>query len=135
MHVPFFTAARLCAATFAALTLCLMFMPGMIYALFELQASDAADVLAKRASVLFAGLAYLTFTCAGHSANPSRRCVAVSIGLVLISLAGLGAVEWARGAVGLGIWVAIAVECALAALLWTAEFRGPGSLSRKSAVK
>lgn len=123
MVLTYRTSGRLCAAVFALLTACLLMAPGLVYALFDLQGSEGADVLARRSGLLLAGLAYLMWICAGHPPNPTRRCVTTSLCLIMASLAGLGAVEWARGAVGAGVWSAIAVELSLVALLWAAERR------------
>ena len=118
---PYQTVALICSIIFTALCLTLLFLPGLIYWLFDLAESPAATVLAKRAGILFLGLSALLFLTRQDAANPTRHSVQSAVALMLGAMAVLGGLEWLRGTVGNGIWVAIVVEVVLALALITAR--------------
>lgn len=101
------------AAIYAALALTLLFIPGLIYWLFELQGNALGDFVAKRAAMLFFGFALMCFMARGSQAAETRRLVAATLALAMTGLALTGIYEFSRGYVGLGIWLAIAVEAAI----------------------
>ena len=114
-------AAQLCGGLFAVLSLVLLFTPHLVPAVFELESEVSTEIIAKRAGILFVGLAYLTLSTAAHPQNATRDKIDQSIALLLVGLATLGAIEWMNGRVGLGVWMAIGVEVLLAGLLLTAR--------------
>lgn len=102
--------AGLIAATFAALSLTLLVWPAVIHWLFQITSDPATDVMSRRAAVLFAGLATLMWQARGADDCPLRRSICLCIGGAMAGLALLGLIEFLRGGVGGGIWLAIAVE-------------------------
>ena len=121
VRVPYPFASRLCAAVFGTLTVVLLLQPGLIFWLFALVPSNAAQVLAARAAMLFAGLAMMMALIAPHPPSATRCAVSISICVALLGLAIMGSATWARGTVGPGIWSAIPAELGMAWLLWRAE--------------
>lgn len=114
-------AAQCSGALCAALCVTLLFVPEAVFWLFDLAEGDTARVLAKRAGVLFLGLALILILTRLHAPNPSRRAVQTALAAMLGAMAVLGVLEWARGAVGSGIWLAVFVEILLAGVLVIAE--------------
>lgn len=112
---------KICGGLFTALSLALIFAPGVVLELFELGASQGSEVVARRAGVIFGGLAFLMLTIATHPPSPTRRSIVLAIEFLLIGLAILGAIEFARGQIGPGVWLAITTETLVALLLWRAE--------------
>ncbi|UWR63035.1 hypothetical protein K4L02_09620 [Phaeobacter inhibens] len=89
--------------------------------IFELNRVVSADVLARRAGILFAGFAYLVISTAAHPRNATKDRINEAVSLLFLGLAILGAVEWMHGRVGFGVWIAISTEIVLAGLLVTAR--------------
>ncbi|MDX8350875.1 hypothetical protein [Cognatiyoonia sp. IB215182] len=114
-------AAQLCGVVFAILTSVLLLAPHIVLAIFDLESAHSAEIIAKRAGILFAGLAYLALSTAAHPRNATKERIDQAIVLLLVGLAILGAVEWMNGRVGVGVWMAIATELLLAGLLVTAR--------------
>lgn len=107
---------RLSAYLFFALCAGLLLAPGLFGAIFGLDPSTGADVMARRAGLLFAplGLLYLQLADMDH---PKVQRALLSAGVVfLITIAMLGLTEWALGRVGPGILVAVITEIVFAAL-------------------
>ncbi len=59
---------------FGALSLSLVFLPEIVYWLFQLEGNALGDLLGKRAGMLFLGLAILCFS-ARNSSSPEVRCL------------------------------------------------------------
>lgn len=73
-------------------------------------------MIARRNGVLFLGFAVLA---SAHREEPEpgvRRRFLLVIGVTMAAMAVLGLVEILRGTIGPGIWLAIAVEMAIAGL-------------------
>lgn len=112
---------QLCGSVFALLSLVLLFTPQMVLVLFDLENTVSTDIIARRAGILFSGLAYLALSTAAHSQNATKVRIDQTIALLLMGLAILGAVEWMNGRVGSGVWMAIGIEILLVGLLLTAR--------------
>lgn len=110
------TTSILMASGCGALCLVLAFAPSVISWLFEIEARPIGDVLALRAAMLFLGLGLIAFLGRKERDTPLRRAVATGFVVVWVGLATTGLYEFARGMVGVGIWLAIIVEVALAAI-------------------
>ncbi len=102
--------SRFTFAIFAALALTLLVAPGVIHWLFAIDSGAAADIMSRRAAMLFAGLAVLTFLGGGSTSLEVQHLVSAVIVVAMAGLLVLGFVEWLRGAVGPGIWLALIVE-------------------------
>lgn len=90
------------AALCTALSLTLALVPSLIYVLFALEQGESIDVIARRAAVMFLGLAVLALLGRGVTDPLAQRAIAAGFSILLIGLAILGTVEFARGAVGAG---------------------------------
>ncbi len=101
---------RFSFAIFAALALTLLVAPGVIHWLFAIDSGAAADIMSRRAAMLFAGLAVLMFLGGSTTSLEVQHLVSAVAVVTMVGLAVLGLVEWLRGAVGIGIWLAIGVE-------------------------
>ncbi|WP_299682268.1 hypothetical protein [uncultured Roseobacter sp.] len=119
--MPKIRAAQLCGGVFAVLGLVLLFTPHVVPAVFDLESAVSTEIIARRAGILFAGLAYLSLSTAVHPRNATKDRIDQAIALLLMGLAILGAVEWINGRVGLGVWLAMGTEILLAGLLLTAR--------------
>lgn len=110
----FESAVRLPAILFGALAVTLMLVPGLIYWVFGMEGGAAANIMSRRAACLFVGLAVICWLAAKWS--QVDRVVSAGVAASMGALAVLGLVEYLRGAVGVGIWLAIVVEVMLVAL-------------------
>ncbi len=112
---------RYASAILAALSLTLLIAPAIVHWLFQIDSGAATDIMSRRAAMLFAGLATITFLARDTDSTEVQRVVSAGITVTMAGLAVLGFVEWIRGAVGVGIFLAIAVELVFTALyfrLW-----------------
>ena len=101
---------RLTFAILAALCLTLLVAPGVIHWLFAIDSGAATDIMSRRAAMLFAGLATLVFLGGSTTNLEVQHLVSAVIVVAMAGLFALGLVEWLRGAVGFGIWLALVVE-------------------------
>ncbi|MBE0368398.1 hypothetical protein [Pseudoalteromonas aurantia] len=97
------------------LCITLLFTPEVIFNLFQIEGHDSAFFISRRAAILFLGISIIAW--AGRCAPESDSRLAISLGLTvsMIALALIGALEYFRGFVGLGIFLAIVTEVALGA--------------------
>ena len=72
--------------------------------------------MSRRASILFLGLAAITFLARDEPDSAARRAIATSIFITMTGLAFLGLIELMRGTAGLGILLAILAEAVFASL-------------------
>lgn len=121
MVLSYRLAARITGGVFAALCATLILVPELILWLFDLAGTAAAEVLAKRAGILFLGLALVLLLTQAHRPNPSRKAVQQAVAAMLCAMAVLGVAEWLRDGVGPGIWLAILAEILLARVLAVAR--------------
>lgn len=105
-------ASVLCLTLFAVLMLC----PAVIYWLFNVDGNATADFIGRRASILFFGLAMLTFLGRNDANTAARQTIATSLFIIMAGLACLGTIELLRGAVGSGILIAVLGEVLFASL-------------------
>ncbi len=97
-------------SVFALLAMVLIFVPEIIYWLFQVAQNETADFLAKRAGVLFIGFATLLIVSRNAKASPARTAICVALSVSMFAMAALGIYEYGRGFAGIGIWVAILTE-------------------------
>ena len=95
---------------FITLFVALVLFPQVIYWLFNLQQNDVSDFLAKRAGMLFLGLAILCFYSRNTSSMEVEKLVSLSIATSMTAMAVLGVFEFLRGNAGPGIMVAVFAE-------------------------
>lgn len=99
---------------FGALCITLIVLPELIYWMFQLQGNSLGDFLAKRAGVLFLGLSVLCYHSRNTRSAEIQRLVSLTIALTMAAMAFMGALEFFKGVVGAGIFVAIIVELGIA---------------------
>lgn len=104
------------AALSLCLFFCLLFFPGAIFTLFGLQGAESAEVMSRRASMLFAGLAVICWFARDAEDSVARQAVTAGLSVTMLGLAGTGLFELGRGAVGPGVVPAIAAEVAIGSL-------------------
>ena len=102
--------STLAAAVCAALALVLFFTPAVIYWLFQLAPHESADFIARRAAMMFAGLAVLSFQARVLLERSAQRAVSIGMVVMMAGLAVLGAWEFLIGRAGPGIFLAVGTE-------------------------
>ncbi len=106
----------LCAGLLAVLCAAHLLTPGLMTWLFGIAPDVSAQVMARRAGLLFFGLACLFFILRSTAEVRLQRQVSGATAATMAGLALLGLVELVSGRVGLGILLPVAVETGLAAL-------------------
>ncbi|MEM9131251.1 MAG: hypothetical protein AAGA59_06630 [Actinomycetota bacterium] len=114
------------STTALALTLATLLLaaPGVVYWLFGVDGAETADFIARRAAMLFLGVAAVAYSARHLGPSVGRLAVAAGLGVPMAGLAVLGSIELARGFAGPGILVAVVGETALAlgyARIWSAD--------------
>ncbi|MEP5153026.1 hypothetical protein [Planktotalea sp.] len=100
----------LAAAICAALCLTLMFIPGLIFWLFQMAHDVGGVLISRRAAMLFAGLSILAWLARDLAPSEGTRAIFISFAVAMGGLALLGVYEYIQGNVGIGIALAIAAE-------------------------
>ncbi len=97
----------------SVLFLVLLFTPGILFTLFQIQMHDSASFISRRAAMLFLCIAIILWLNrkAIHSEARQSICIALSISMLALSL--LGIFEYIRGFAGVGIFLAIITEILL----------------------
>ncbi len=110
MAVDFRTLSILSAALAVALFLLLLFIPGLVFWLFQIPASESAAFISRRAAVLFLGFGILMWLVRNAENSLVRRAICIGWGTTMAALAILGILEFLRGFVGVGIFFAVFIE-------------------------
>lgn len=113
---------------FGALSLALIFLPQVIYWLFNLQGNSLGDFLAKRAGILFFGLSVLCFHSRNTRSIEVQQLASLTVGVAMGCMALLGVVEFFRGHVSIGIFVAVTIEVVFALLCIAHLQKTPGGV-------
>jgi hypothetical protein len=101
---------------FCGLAVGLLGAPGFFASRFGLDPSVGAEVMARRAGVIFVALALL-FHALRRVEEPGLQRAVARAGVVMMGgLIALGLIEWAAGRVGPGILFAVLPEAIYAAL-------------------
>ena len=105
------------AASILSLTLAtaLIVYPALIYLIFSMEGSSGADIISRRAGMLFIGLGVVCWRLRNVEGE-ARTGLATGMTAAMVGLAVVGGFEFYRGAVGPGIFLAMTAETALAAL-------------------
>lgn len=88
----------------------LLVAPAIIYFLFDIDESQSVDVMSRRAAVLFLAVAVILWRQRGIEHRETRAGLALGMFVFMAAFVILGLVEFARGAVGPGILLAVAAE-------------------------
>ncbi|GLQ18726.1 hypothetical protein [Maritalea porphyrae] len=113
--MTFRTLCLLTAALSISLFAILLLYPPLIYSIFAIPAHESADLLARRAAMLFLGVAVLSWNFRGANAPQTQRAFSLGTIVMMLGLASVGIFELARGFAGFGILFAIITELAIAA--------------------
>lgn len=97
----------------ALLSVALMGIPEVLFYLFNIEASDATYFMGRRASILFLGLALVSWQIRNISDNTAQLGVSLSFMVIMFGLAILGSIEFTLGNAGVGIFLAIITELTL----------------------
>ena len=116
--MPFQTLSTITGTIFAALCVTLLFMPDLIFWLFGLEGNALGYLMGKRAAMLFLGLSLMCLMARNTASDEVMRLVALTVGGSMGAMAVLGLFELARGVMGPGVLLAVAVELAFVVLFW-----------------
>ena len=111
--MDWFTQYRTCqvaAIILTALSATLLFIPGLIFWLFNMAYEDGGVIFARRAAMLFAGLAFLVWKARALPRTAATDAIFQAFMVLMAGLACVGLFEFLRGGVGIGIFLAIVVE-------------------------
>lgn len=122
----FFFVNKAAATVCATLFLALLFVPILVWQLFGIAGSPGIDFLARRAAMLFLGLAIITWQVAGIEDLNARRAISFALSVTMAGLALSGLAEYVRGFAGPGILAAAVAETAFS-LLYVRYWRNPGA--------
>ena len=112
MTISYPLVSKLASALCFTLFLCLLLAPGLIYWIFGLDGNEVSDLIARRAAMMFMGLSAMIFLSRNAEASQLRQNMCLGLAIMMGALAVIGIFEFVRGAVGLGIWLAIITEIA-----------------------
>ncbi len=112
MTISYPFVSKLSSALCFALFVCLLLAPGLIYWIFGLDGNEVSDLIARRAAMMFMGLSAMIFLSRNAEASQQRQNMCLGLAIMMGALAVIGIFEFVRGAVGLGIWLAIITEIA-----------------------
>lgn len=110
---------------FAGLFLVLCFAPQVYLAGYDIEQTDSALFITRRASPMFLGLAYMMWAIRNMDPSPARRVITDGCAVLLLGIAVTGLYALATGAVGLKILVGAAVEIPFAAALLAVRNKAP----------
>ncbi len=102
----------------ALLFLSLLLAPEVLFFIFQLSENEPAFIMARRASMLFLGLAVLSWSARASVHSETRQAICLGLSSMMLGLAVLGVFEFMRNAVGEGIFLAVAVEVILGVAYW-----------------
>jgi len=130
MSLSFRIVALAASGICLALALLWMLFPQFILWLWRIDSPEPAVLLARRSAALFLGVGAMLFLARNAESSPTRHAIAVGFSITCIMLAALGVYEFAAAHAGVGIWLAVVVELALAIVFLSV--RHEDRLSRNS---
>lgn len=92
------------------LCLSLLFLPEPIFFIFQIAEADSAFFIARRAAMLFLGIAVLCWLGKDALNSPSRQSVCIGLAVAMLGLASLGTFEYLQSNAGAGIGLAVITE-------------------------
>ncbi len=95
---------------------CLLFAPGLIFLLFGMPGGESAEIMSRRASMLFLGFAIICWLARNAEDSVLRQALSAGLSAAMLGLAGTGLFELVRGAVGPGVLLAVAAEVAIGSI-------------------
>jgi hypothetical protein len=91
-----------------------MAAPQLLLSMWQVDNAPPALLVARRSGALFLGLGSMLWLARNAEVSSARNAIAAGLSVSCATLAILGALEFAAGHAGAGIWLAIIVEVALA---------------------
>lgn len=122
--LTFRTLSLLTAALTGTLSLLLVFVPDFVFLLFSVESHETAQMLARRAGMLFLGLACIAFFARNAVLSAERQAICLGFSVLMFGLAVVSCFEFARGYAGFGILLALITEVIFAyffACIWFAN--------------
>ena len=95
------------------LFLCLLIVPEMIFILFQIEESESAFFISRRAAMLFLGISIFSWLGRNAVHSISRQSICIGLAISMFGLAVLGSVEFLRGYAGVGVGLAVVTELLL----------------------
>jgi hypothetical protein len=114
MTISYPLVSKLASALCFILFICLLLAPSLIYWIFGLDGNEVSDLIARRAAMMFMGLAAIIFLSRNAEPSQLRQSLCLGLAIMMGALAIIGIFEFLRGAVGVGIWLAITTEITFA---------------------
>lgn len=111
--MSFYKLSAITALIAALLSVALMGVPELLFYLFNIEASDATYFMGRRASILFLGLALVSWQIRNISDKTTQLAVSLSFMVIMFGLAILGSIEFTLNNAGVGIFLAIITELTL----------------------
>ncbi len=94
----------------------LLFVPEIAFTLFAVEENQSAFFIARRAAMLFLGIAVVAWVGRDAPHSASRQALCIGLTVAMLALVALGTAELIRGFAGVGILLAIITEALLAGL-------------------
>lgn len=113
MQLSFRTLSTFTAALCFVLALVWGLMPDQLLAVWSIEYSSAAGLVARRSAVLFAALGVMFYLVRNEAPSATRSALSNGFIVGCWGLAALGFGEWLNGDAGPGILLAVGVELAL----------------------
>ena len=88
----------------------LLLAPDLIFFIFNIEGSEAARLLSRRAAMLFLGLAIIAYFGRNAEHSSMRQAVCLGLAASMFGLALTGTYEFVRGYAGGGILLAVVAE-------------------------
>ncbi len=128
--IGFYKLSMVTAAITFSLFILLLILPEPLFYLFDISTNESAYIISRRASFLFLGFSFLSYLFRHTQNSIERQSLIVSFVITMSGLAMLGLIELIRGAVGMGIVLAVVTEAALA-IFYTSIWLSSRSLVNK----
>jgi hypothetical protein len=113
MQLSFRTLSTFTAALCFLLALVWGLLPDRLLAIWDIEYSAAAGLVARRSAVLFAALGVMFYLVRNEAPSATRNALSNGFIVGCWGLAALGFGEWLNGHAGPGILLAVGVELAL----------------------
>ena len=96
-----------------ALFLHLLFVPEIIFTLFQVEANESAFFISRRAAMLFLGIALFSWFGRNAPHSELRQAICIGMSISMLAMAISGVIEFARNYAGIGIFLAVVTEIVL----------------------
>ena len=114
MNLSFRAVALAASGICLALALFWLVFPQILLWIWQVDSPEPALLVARRGGALFLGVGAMLFLARDAESSSVRRAIATGLSISCATLAALGLYEFAAGHAGVGIFLAIVVELALA---------------------